>query len=40
MGVNNISKLQFSPDNALLSFQGGKAFKLQGFSPFILLKFY
>lgn len=38
MGINKVSKLQFSPDNAFLSFLGGRALKLQGFPPSILLK--
>lgn len=38
MGINKVSKLQFSPDNAFLSFLGGRARKLQGFPPSILLK--
>lgn len=38
MGINKVSKLQFSPDKAFLPFLGGRALKLQGFSLFILLK--
>lgn len=38
MGINKVSKLHFFPDNAFLSFLGGRTLKLQGFPPSILLK--
>lgn len=37
MGINKVSKLQFSPDDAFLSFLEGRTLKLQGFPPSILL---